>query len=358
MEQEIIEKKDKLKSCLNFLVKTVLFIVYHTLLLTIVYFISIYLLEPMVDFQWHWFVDWFRKTLIAVYYAGGFALTVMSILSCWDSSIKEDQIGQISIGGWLAWFGVSQKNTPLLGVFTGLPAVFVKIQSFSAKAPKIVRASSIQIPIHDDPNGKLFQAEFLWTGKVNIENTMKYILNPIREAEDLFKVGLGSIDMSKVNKDWDIVNVVERILTKWSNDKDREFNNLNDVKIIKKDIEEMLILEASKDLMKSHGIKLSEFFLESIEIPKVQIERQIEDAKARAATVEAEEREQLDNKSLIKQAKALQKASKDADGNVTLGFEKALQLAQIQQGKVRATAATISSSGKGKKGPVILDGDG
>lgn len=347
---------------LNIIPKTLLFTIYHTLLFTAMFLLT-YFLKPFVDFHWHWLVEWFRITIITVYTAGAVALAVMSILTCWNSKLlAEDEIGQISIGGWMPPFGKNQTNW-MFGVFLGLPSIFVRMLSFSALAPKIVRDSPIQIPIHDDPEGKLFQADFLWSAKVRIANTKVYTLNRPKEAK-IFKECKGVINKTDVEADWDIVNIVERRLTKWTNDRAREFTNVADVKPHKAEIEKMLNKLASKDLMDSHGIEFTEFFLESIEKPAAEIKQQIDDARQRAATIAREDREMIDNDSLIVQAKKLQEASRGDDGKVTMSWDKALEAAQVQQDKIRASRAKISGSGagKGKRGgpgaTVFLDGDG
>jgi aspartyl/asparaginyl-tRNA synthetase len=117
------------------------------------------------------------------------------------------------------------------------------------------------------------------------------------------------------------------------------------VKKIIPDIERYVIKNGLDESKERFGVEISKFKLIDIEIPKDQIEKQIENAAKMSAQVASDAREKLDTDALIEQAKIIQQEAEKKSEVLTL--KEAIDIVQTQRRLIQNTKIT---GGK----PVVL----
>jgi hypothetical protein len=310
--------------------KVMLFIVYQTIVFTASWYILSEYWLPLFNVEWYWFFEGLRvHALIPINYAVIAYLAVYSIISCFATGkLTETQVGQLSFfGGWMPdWKDTKDQKNHWYGVFTGIPEKMVKIKPENATAQVVKDLPlTIQIEIHEDPNNMKFAAVFDFTFSWKIVDTYLFILNK--------------------NEPADLIKLVEKALTSWLNDVTNFYKDISEVKKIIPDIERYVIKNGLDESKERFGVEISKFKLIDIEIPKDQIEKQIENAAKMSAQVASDAREKLDTDALIEQAKIIQKEAEKKSEVLTL--KEAIDIVQTQRRLIQNTKIT---GGK----PVVL----
>lgn len=306
---------------------------YHILVFGIVWLITALYIAPLFQQEWLIGTNWIRHTLVVIYKTTFVGILVGSMLSCFTGKkLTKTQIGQWSLSNWMPKWGKNEVNS-WFGLFTGLPAFLVNIQAIESVAKTEKKVQQIQIEKYGDPTKSKFAAEFDFNFKWKVIDTFIYIRNP--------------------NKVEDLSNLVIKALTEWLNSSSHNYKDILELKGHLSDIQTWVEDSITPDSVDKYGVEMTEFRLVDIEIPKAQVEQQIKDAAAKKAQEEADAREMMDTEAFIKQAQDLvDKSPKDASGNPTLSFAKAMDTVLTLRGIIKSTK--FSSGGGGKKGPKVV----
>lgn len=304
--------------------KWLLFFLYHIILFGTVYLIFSNYIGPSFD-DWtipvFWdlannLLNWFRKFAVVISKTVFTITFIYSVISCF-SEIKEGEIAQWSLNGWMPDWGKNQKSW-IWGIFLGLPKWMVKIISKPLISEVKIYTEEVQADFENEPTA----VEFKFSYQIKVLNTRLDILRPNRDVD------LTEFIIAKLNE-WLRVNTYENIKN-ISDDKANILNWLNDV------LRESILL---------YGDEIENFKFIHIQDPESKIKQQLENDIKRRNQLATDERELLNLKAVTKQIKRLIKTSKDMGDTPPLTLIQAEDIIRKQLGLTRVSETTIRGGG-------------